>query len=454
MQKKRHTQTSFLLAALAGLLFGYDTGVISGALLFIKREFVVNPLFEGVIVAAVLLGCLIGVSVGMPLAQRFGRRAVLFLSAAVFIVGTIACTFALDIAWLIAARLVLGLAIGISSMCAPVYLAELAPAGVRGRLVTLFQLCITLGILSAYIVDLLLAPHWRGMFFVGIVPALILLIGILPSPESPRWLLSKGKEDKAWEVLLRVRSTKKEAKRELVDIKESLANQQGGLGALLRTHLRVALAIGVLLAFFQQATGINAVIYFAPSIFKAAGFGSDLGALLATVGVGVINVLATIAALYAIDRLGRRYLLLLGISGMIVTLSALAVGFWIGQGGFLVPLTVASVLMYIMFFAIGLGPGFWLLAAEIFPLEVRSLGMGIATLANWGSNLVVSLTFPMLLHSLGGAGVFSLYAFFSVIAWVFIKSYVPETKGKTLEEIEAYWLGFNRQANLSDKRVV
>ena len=452
MQNKKHAQTSFLLAALAGLLFGYDTGVISGALLFIKREFVVSPLFEGVIVAAVLLGCLVGVSAGMPLAERIGRRATLLLSAAIFIVGTIACTVAVSISWLIAARLVLGLAIGVSSMCAPVYLAELAPAGVRGRLVTLFQLCITLGILTAYIVDLLLAPHWRGMFLVGIVPALVLLIGILPSPESPRWFLSKGKEDQALEVLLRVRSTKNEAKRELGEIKESLARQQGGLRTLLRTHLRVALAIGVLLAFFQQVTGINAVIYFAPSIFKAAGFGSDLGALLATAGVGVINILATIVALYAIDRLGRRYLLLLGLSGMIVTLSVLALGFLLGQGVFLAPLTVTSVLLYIMFFAIGLGPGFWLLAAEIFPLEVRSLGMGIATLANWGANLAVSLTFPILLRSLGGSGVFSLYAFFSVIAWVFIKGYVPETKGKTLEEIEAYWLAFNRQGKLSERR--
>lgn len=452
MQNKKHAQTSFLLAALAGLLFGYDTGVISGALLFIKREFVVSPLFEGVVVAAVLLGCLVGVSAGMPLAERIGRRATLLLSAAIFIVGTIACTVAVSISWLISARLVLGLAIGVSSMCAPVYLAELAPAGVRGRLVTLFQLCITLGILTAYIVDLLLAPHWRGMFFVGIVPALVLLIGILPSPESPRWFLSKGKEDQALEVLLRVRSTKNEAKRELGEIKESLARQQGGLRTLLRTHLRVALAIGVLLAFFQQVTGINAVIYFAPSIFKAAGLGSDLGALLATVGVGVINILATIVALYAIDRLGRRYLLLVGLFGMIVTLSVLALGFLLGQGVFLAPLTVTSVLLYIMFFAIGLGPGFWLLAAEIFPLEVRSLGMGIATLANWGANLAVSLTFPMLLHFLGGSGVFSLYAFFSVIAWVFIKGYVPETKGKTLEEIEAYWLAFNRQGKLSERR--
>lgn len=449
MQDEKHAQTSFMLAALAGLLFGYDTGVISGALLFIKREFAVTPFLEGVVVASVLLGCLIGVAGGMPLAHRIGRRATLLISSIIFIVGTLASTFALSIPWLILARLVLGLAIGVSSMCAPVYLAELAPASIRGRLVTLFQLCITLGILTAYMTDYLLAPHWRGMLFVGVIPALILLIGILPSPESPRWLLAKGKEDEAKEVLLRVRNTVEEAETELADIKESLSHQEGGLGVLIRTHLRVALVIGVLLAFFQQVTGVNAVIYFAPSIFKAAGLGSDVGALLATVGVGTVNVLATVAALYLIDRLGRRYLLLLGLFGMIVTLSTLSLGFRLGQGGWLTSVAVTSVFLYILFFAIGLGPGFWLLAAEIFPLEVRSLGMGIATLANWGFNLVVSLTFPMLLHSLGGSGVFLLYALFSVMGWFFIKRFVPETKGKTLEEIEAYWLGFQRPAGFS-----
>lgn len=429
--------TSFL-AALAGLLFGYDTGVISGALLFIKQAFLLSATLEGMVVSAVLVGSFIGVAVATPLTDRFGRRRILIWTAIIFAVGSIGSSLANGVVLLMLSRFVLGLAIGASSMCAPVYLAEIAPPDIRGTMVSLFQFCITLGILLAYVVDYTLAPHWRWMLLFGLLPALILFIGMLPSPESPRWLVVQGQEQNARQLLRRVRTSDAAVDKELDEIKTSLAQQSGGFSELRSPRLRPALIIAVALAIFQQITGINAVIYFAPSIFKAAGFTSDVGALLATIGVGTVNVLATIIALYAIDRAGRRSLLLWGITGMLIALLALGALFWMGKSA---PsaLTLISVLVFIVSFAIGLGPVFWLLAAEIFPLEVRSLGMGIATFCNWGANFIVALTFPILLTSLGGSIVFWLYGVFSLAALVFVYGYVPETKGKSLEQIEDYW---------------
>jgi len=429
--------TSFL-AALAGLLFGYDTGVISGALLFIKQAFPLSATLEGMVVSAVLVGAFIGVATATPLTDRFGRRRILIWTAVIFAMGSLASSLATGVIVLMLSRFVLGLAIGASSMCAPVYLAEIAPRDIRGTMVSLFQFFITLGILFAYAVDYALAPHWRWMLLFGLLPALVLFIGMLPSPESPRWLVAQGQEQNARQLLRRIRVSDTDVAKELDEIKTSLAQQSGGFAELRSPRLRPALIIAVALAIFQQITGINAVIYFAPSIFKAAGFTSDVGALLATIGVGTVNVLATIVAMYAIDRAGRRSLLLWGTSGMLITLVALGGLFWMGPTA---PswLTLLSVLVFIVSFAIGLGPVFWLLAAEIFPLEVRSLGMGIASFCNWGSNFIVALTFPILLTNLGGSIVFWLYGAFSLIALLFIWAYVPETKGKSLEEIEAYW---------------
>jgi sugar porter (SP) family MFS transporter len=427
---------NYLLAAFAGLLFGFDTGVIAGAMVFIKQSFGITATFEGLITGAVPTGAILGALLGMIIADRLGRRPALLISAVLFLLGTLLATFASSVMMLVFARLLLGVAIGISSMNAPVYLAELAEARLRGRLTTLFQLCITLGILLAYICNYLLAPSWRLMFFMGIIPALLLFFGILFGPETPRWLYAKGHIDKAREVLRSVRQ-EESIEHELSDIAASVVLPRRAKISTWKQALSGVIMIGILLAVFQQVTGINAVLYYAPSIFSLAGFAEASGQLLNTIGIGVINVLATILAFYLIDRVGRRPLLLVGLFGMTVTLFLLVYFFTKGSVGIVMAMTL---LAYVAFFAIGLGPGFWLLAAEIFPLHIRALGMGIATMSNWLANALVTTTFPILRDHLGANGTLAIFAFFAVLAFFFVFWRIPETKDKSLEDIERYWI--------------
>jgi sugar porter (SP) family MFS transporter len=427
---------NYLLAAFAGLLFGFDTGVIAGAMVFIKQGFAITATIEGFITGAVPAGAILGALFGMLIAERLGRRPALLIAAVLFFLGTLLATFATGVMMLVFARLLLGVAIGVSSMNAPVYLAELAEARLRGRLTTLFQLCITLGILLAYVCNYLLAPSWRLMFLVGIIPALILFIGILFGPETPRWLYAKGQIDKARQVL---RSVRQEGgiENELRDIAASVILPQRANPSTWKEALSGVVVIGILLAVFQQVTGINAVLYYAPSIFNLAGFAEESAQLLNTIGIGVINVLATILAFYLIDRAGRRPLLLAGLLGMTATLCLLVYFFAQGNLGHTM---VIILLAYVAFFAIGLGPGFWLLAAEIFPLRIRALGMGIATISNWLANALVTTTFPVLRDSLGASGTLAIFAFFAVLAFFFVYWRIPETKDKSLEDIERYWI--------------
>ncbi|MGB9070575.1 MAG: sugar porter family MFS transporter [Candidatus Acidiferrales bacterium] len=440
---RRFVYLAAAFAGLGGLLFGYDTGVISGAQLFFATDFSLSTFALEVMVAAGLAGAAVGALVGGRLADRFGRRTLLIFTALIFAVGAVLCATAISTAMLFCGRVIVGLGIGLSSGTVPVYISEVSPPDARGWTVSLFQLAITFGILLAYLVDYAFASMqgWRWMFGLAVVPAAIFALGMFYLPESPRWLVRRGRRDSARAILSRVRDSS-DVGAELEDIERSFqaSQEHGNWRDLLSPALRPALIVGIGLAVFQQVTGINTVIYYAPKIIQSAGISSASGAILTTAGIGMVNVLMTIVSMWLIDRIGRRPLLLTGIAGMAVTLGVLGWAFHSASpSGALSWLAVISIMVYVASFAISLGPIFWLLIAEIYPLKVRSSSEGLAATFNWGSNLLVSLTFLTLLEEIGATRTFWLYGLFAIGAWLFSYYLVPETKGHTLEEIEAFW---------------
>ncbi len=432
------------LAGLGGLLFGYDTGVIGGAQLFIQKDFHLSSFSDEVLVSCVLIGAIVGSLVAGWLVTRAGRRVAIMTSGGLFVLGSIAAAAAPNAGSLDAARIVVGVAIGIVSVAAPLYVAEMAPAERRGSLVAIYQLAITIGIFAAYLVDEAFAHDeaWRAMFAIGVVPAALLVIGMRGLPESPRWLVERGRRDEAALVLGQLGADDTGVKAELATI-DAAREQDSGAGwrAVLGRAARAALVIAVGLALIQQLTGINTVIYYAPRIFKAAGLGSSSAAIWASVSVSVVNVAATFIAIRFVDRVGRKPLLMMGITGMIVALGALALLFagTTNADGFSVhdALTIGALWVYVISFAFSLGPIVWIMISEVFPQPVRGPGNGIATMAGWAGNLVVSLTFLSLIDALGETGTFALYGAIGIASLVFIRRRVPETKGRTLEEIQA-----------------
>jgi SP family galactose:H+ symporter-like MFS transporter len=429
------------VSALGGLLFGYDTGVISGAILFIKQDLSLSAITEEFVVSAVLFGAVIGAIFGGALSDRFGRRRIIIVAALIFSLGAIGTAFAEGVAWLVIGRVIVGIAIGVASFAAPLYISEVSPANVRGRLVSLNQLAITAGIVVSYLIGYALSGirGWRWMFALAAIPSVVLVIGMLLMPESPRWLVSHNLIDKATLALKRIRGSEKVSV-ELGEIQSSLAQQSGKWSELFSPLVKPALFIGICLAVFQQVTGINTVIYYAPTIFQFAGFQSASVAILATVGVGVVNVIITIIAMHLLDRVGRRPLLIIGLAGMTLSLAILGLAFTLPdllrRHGWI---AVGSLMLYVAAFAIGLGPVFWLLISEIYPLKIRGLAMSIASVANWGSNMIVALTFLTLTQAIGKNGAFWLYGLLTIGAVIFVLFLVPETKGRTLEEIESHW---------------
>jgi len=402
----------------------------------------------------VLLGAMIGAAMAGDLSDRFGRRTVIFGTALLFVFGAFVSAFAGSAGVLMIGRLIVGVAIGVASMLTPLYLAEVSPAATRGAVTSLNQLCITIGILVSYLVGFVFSyvgEGWRWMLGLGAVPGAILAIGMLLLPESPRWLAGHGRADDARLALRRLRGPDADIEIELGSLRNDLLQESGKVApwsALLELRLRPALIVGAGLAAFQQITGINTVIYFAPQIFQAAGLSSASVAILATAGVGVVNVALTIVAIQLVDKTGRRALLLWSLGGMAVCLAALAAGFAYGATGALSWITVLSLAAYVAFFAIGLGPIFWLLIAEIFPLAVRARAMSVATIANWGFNLLVTISFLGIVEALGPSGAFLIYLILTVAAFLFTLRLVPETKGRTLEEIEADLEGESAPARL------
>ena len=429
------------VASLGGLLFGFDTGVISGALLFIKNDFVLSPTMQGIVTSMVLVGAVGGAAFGGTLTDKFGRKPIIIVMAGLFALGSLLSAAATAIWMLLAARFILGIAIGVASMLTPLYLSEMAPAERRGAIVSLNQFCITVGILLSYLVDYAFADvtgTWRWMLGIGLVPGVMLGLGMAFLPESPRWLAGQGRMEEAGRVLRQLRA-RDDVADELAGLKRDVGEERSepSLAALFSApNARVPLIVGVGLAVFQQITGINTVIYYAPSIFKEAGFASNSAAILATVGIGVVNVLMTVVALLLLDQAGRRKLLLVGLAIMAICLVAIASAFYVGTQG-IGGITAVALAAYVGGFAIGLGPIFWLIIAEIFPLAYRGRGMSVASMANWGSNLIVALIFLDMIRILTPAGTFGLFAVLTVASFAFAWRYVPETNGRSLEQIES-----------------
>ncbi|WP_345777402.1 sugar porter family MFS transporter [Halorubrum sp. 2020YC2] len=426
------------LAALNGLLFGFDTGIISGAILFIDTTFELSPLIEGIVVSGAMVGAAAGAAVGGQISDRIGRKRFILISAGVFFLGSFLMAVAPTVEVLVAGRMIDGVAIGFASIVGPLYISEIAPPSVRGGLTSLNQLMVTVGILSSYFVNYAFSGSgsWRIMLGAGMVPAVVLAAGMARMPESPRWLYERGRTDEARAVLRRTRDG--EVDSELSEIETTVeAQSDSGVRDLLSPWMRPALIVGLGLAVFQQITGINAVMYYAPTVLESTAFGSSQS-ILASVAIGAVNVVMTVVAILLVDRVGRRPLLLVGTGGMIGSLTVAGLVFQFadptGGLGWLATLTLIS---FVAFFAIGLGPVFWLLISEIYPLAVRGSAMGIVTVANWLANLAVTLSFPVLLDGIGTPATFWLFGACSVVALLFTYRTVPETNGRTLEAIEA-----------------
>jgi MFS transporter, SP family, arabinose:H+ symporter len=444
-----------LVSAIGGFLFGFDTAVISGTVGFVKHQFALDALQEGWFVASALLGCIIGVGFAGILADRFGRKAILFLSALLFAVSAVGCTIAPEQVSLIVSRLIGGLGIGVASMLAPLYISEISIPQYRGRMVTLYQFAITVGILAAYCSNsqLLSWSHtfsmqseflrwivagevWRGMFGVGVIPALLFFVLLFFIPQSPRWLTAHGYPDKARAILARV-TNEANAAREVADIQATLAQETGSIRQLFAPGLRRALFLGVSIAVLSQLTGINVIIYYGPKIFTEAGFKVS-ESLDSQVIIGIMNVVSTILALWKIDHFGRKPLLLVGTIGMMASLTCIGGFFYANSHDSI--LLVVCILLYVTFFAFSFGCVTWTLLSEIYPTHIRGRAMSLATLSLWCGTFVVGQAFPWLLETLGGAGTFLLFALMCVPAILIAWKLLPETKGKTLEEIERFWL--------------
>lgn len=429
------------ITALGGLLFGYDTGVVSGALLFLHTSFPAITSFQKELVTSLLLvGAATGAFAAGRLADRFGRRALILATAVVFVVGVLAAALSPTYGVLVAMRFVIGLAVGSASMLVPLYIGELAPPRYRGALVSFNQLAITSGILVSYLIDygLSSSQDWRLMFGLAAIPAAMLLVGTLFQPESPHWLIAHGRKEEARRSLQRYRRPEDDIGAEIREVEELSRRRPPTLRELLTPKVRRLLNIGVSLAIFQQITGINTVIYYAPTLLHDAGFANS-ASLLANVGNGVVNVGLTVVAIRLLDRVGRRPLLLGGTAGMAVALTAVAVVFAAGGGhlrGAGAGVAIAALAVYTGSFAIGLGPVFWLLISELYPVQVRGTAMSVATIANWAANFIVTISFLTLLSAISSAGTFFLFAFLTVAALVYFVRQVPETKGQSLQQIE------------------
>jgi len=427
------------IAALAGLLFGFDTGIISGALLFIQRDMQLTTTMQEMIVSSVLFGAMFGSLASGHLTDRFGRRRIMLIISGLFIFGTMIATLATTVYTILVGRLFIGLAIGIGSYTAPLYIAEVSPVNLRGGLVSLNQLAITIGILCSYLINYAFADTigaWRWMFGIGILPAILLSIGMIFLPESPRWLVKRNLIDKASKTLRRLRRTDN-VSAEIQDIKNSLHVRQASLREVFSANIRPVLFLGAMLGFIQQVTGINTIIYYAPSIFQLAGFQDTSTSILATVGIGIVNVLATIFAVFTLDKLGRRPLLLTGLAGMGISLLTLGLAFLYNVSNAVMPwIAIGCTFTYIICFAFSLGAILWLMVSEIFPLEIRATAMSIAVFSCWFWNFVVSSTFLTLLDAIGPGGAFLLYAVLCAASFVFCYNKTPETTGVTLEQIE------------------
>jgi sugar porter (SP) family MFS transporter len=440
-----------IVAALGGFLFGYDTAVISGAIGFLQTRFELDPAWTGWVASCALLGCVAGVAIAGTMSDLLGRKRVLILSAVLFLVSSIGTAFPRNITDFIIFRIIGGVGVGAASMTSPMYIAEISPARIRGRMVSINQFAIVTGILVVYFVNYFIAGQgdeawnvqygWRWMFGSEALPALLLLILLFPVPESPRWLTKQQRNDDALTVLARVCGIE-QAKKQQAAIREAVAVESGSLAMLLQPGMRIVLVIGVTLAVLQQVTGINVILYYAPVIFEKLGSTKET-AFLQTVVVGAVNLTVTIFAIWTVDRLGRKPLMIIGAFGMGLCLWAFGLAAYFEKTGAWV---LVFVLGYIASFAFSLGPVVWVVLSEIFPTRIRGRAMALATICLWAANFVISQTFPImnenrfLVDKFHHGFPFWIYGTLCGVTVLFVWLFVPETKRKTLEEIETMWV--------------
>ncbi len=426
-----------VVAALGGLLFGFDTAVISGTINFIQPYFGLNEVELGWTVSSLLFGCMIGVFLAGKASDLLGRKKVLMLAALLFFFSAVGSASAHQLILFVVARMVGGIAVGVASILSPMYIAELSPAKYRGSLVSLNQLAIVIGILVAFFSNYLLVGtgenNWRWMLLVMAVPAVLLFFSLFLIPESPRWLVARQRNDEALKVLIKT-SGAEPAYYELLEIEQTLKNQEEArYSELFLPKIRPLLFIGIILAVFQQITGINTIMYYAPKIFANVGQSNDI-ALLQTIAIGATNVFFTLLAMSLIDRFGRKVLILFGSGGMMLMLMGLSALYFLKlTSGVLV---LVFIIGYIACFSASLGPAVWVIVAELFPNRLRSKGMSIAVMSLWMACILVTITFPMMLERLSGGITFLIFALICLANLLYIWKYVPETKGKTLEELE------------------
>lgn len=445
-----------ITAGMGGFLFGFDTAVISGAINFLRAQFSLSPAMEGWLMSAALLGCVLGAGVAGYLSDRYGRKKILVSSALLFIVSAIGCAMAETPSGLVIARIVGGIGVGFAAMVAPLFISELSPARLRGRLVALYQLAIAVGILCSYLSNgwllhyagshvtqapsafmhyYMVTEVWRGMLGSNGIPALLFLIFLFFVPESPRWLVKAGRGQEARLILDRVNGRER-GDQELKEIKSALLTEAGSFRQLLEPGLRIALIIGIVLPFVSQLTGITTVMYYAPAIFEQAGFQTS-SAIGSAAVIGLFNTAFTFVAIWKIDKWGRKPLLIWGFTGLSIALAFIGWEFsrHTTQSSFL----LGGFIFYIAVFSATIGPGVWVVLAEIYPTAVRGRAMSVGTLSLFMGSTFVTQTYPLLRESVGMDVTFLLYAVMMLPAAWLVKKLVPETKGKTLEEIEQHW---------------
>jgi sugar porter (SP) family MFS transporter len=440
MKKNTYVVTITVIAALGGFLFGFDTAVISGANPFIQKYFQLDELSLGWAVSSVIVGCIIGAFSAGFVSDLLGRKKVLIMTAVLFTLSAVGTALATDFDFFVFARILGGVGVGAASALSPTYIAEISPADRRGRLVSINQLTIVVGILVVYFTNLLFASSfgdesWRWMLGSEAIPAILFFLLLFIIPESPRWLYKNNQPEKAREVLRKLEG-EGQVQEELEEIEATLHGKQEkvAFGELFQGKMAKITAIGIVLAMLQQLVGINAIIYYAPNIFASAGAGLE-SALAQTVAIGAVNLTFTFVAIYLVDRIGRKPLLLAGSVGMTVSLTFLVFSFLseTSGGGYGV---LFSILGYIASFAATHAAVMWVMVSEIFPNKYRGSAMSVALFLHWSSTYLVTQTFPWLLANKGGAFAFGIFAVISALSFVFVWYFVPETKGKSLEQIE------------------